>query len=154
MLHAAAMLAIFFALWIAGVLPSAVSRESAIVGVLSALLCVAWAARFGGVGRAFAHAPAMLMQAPRAMAAALASALTVTRAALGAGAIKPGLYRIRAARGAQEQALLAEAVGAAPGRLVVETDDSGMLVHVLDERRVDDAALDALVAKAPGGQRS
>jgi multisubunit Na+/H+ antiporter MnhE subunit len=72
----------------------------------------------------------------------------VVRAAVAADVtVKPALVRIKT-RSAEPfaAAAVADLISAVPGMVVVETDDDGLLVHVINEDKVDAADLGALEA--------
>lgn len=160
MLHAAAMLAGLAIIWLIGAPHAHFSQDVVFAG--TAVVCsVAIAARLGGVSpNAFASAPQFVLLSISRFGAVLRGALSTMRAALAADVtVKPALVRMRTrATTPFGIAAFADMISAAPGAVVVETDDDGLLVHVIDEDSVDGAALarlDAQVASAfEGGARS
>lgn len=151
MLHAAAMLAGLLLVWFALTQRAVSVTDLALAGVAAgACLLLAW--RFGGVGRAFLRAPRLLVLRLRRVGAVLRGAVSAVRAALAADVtLKPALVRVRSrASGAGARVVLAEMISAAPGQVVVEADADGLLLHVMDEDRVDAAELGAIEAHVLG----
>lgn len=160
MLHAAAMLAGLAIIWLIGA-PHAQFPQDVMFAVGAALAGVLLTARLGGVApNAFARAPQFILVGLARFGAVLRGALSTMRAAIAADVtVKPALVRMRTrAASPFAVAALADMISAAPGAVVVETDEDGLLVHVIDEDGVDGAALgrlDARVASAmDGGARS
>jgi multisubunit Na+/H+ antiporter MnhE subunit len=148
MLHAAAMLIGLFALGLLA-FGRGVTLEALMLAGAGALVCVAFAARFGGISRSPFSAPHMLALFAARAGAVVRGALTTIRAAIAADVtLKPALVRVRT-RGAEPFAktVLADLIGAAPGALVVEADADGALVHVTDEDSVDSGDLGVLEAR-------
>ncbi len=158
MLHAAAMLAGLFAL---GLLLAEgwTSAERAAFAFASALASVALMLPLGGIRKTpFSAAPQFALFVLSRSGAILRGALATMRAAIAADVtLKPALVRVRAdARDTLAQAAAADAISAAPGSVVVETDGEGMLVHVLNEDRADSAgfaAIEAAAMRLLGGRR-
>jgi multisubunit Na+/H+ antiporter MnhE subunit len=152
MLHAAAMLGGLFAI---ALLMSQgwLSREQAALAFVAALASLAAAIWLGGVRRnPFSRAPQFLVLLLSRAGAVLRGALATIRAALAADVtLTPALERVRAdGVGALAQAGAANAISAAPGSAVVETDSEGMLVHVLHEDAADSAAFVEIQRRAVG----
>jgi multisubunit Na+/H+ antiporter MnhE subunit len=148
MLHAVVLLAglggLFLAL--AGQQPDA--QMLAVAGV-SALLCVAWTARLGGLDAESVPYFRFVRLAPLLVArtqATIAGATRAARAAVRADiTLKPELVRLRLrAQGDAARAAFAHLVNATPGEVVIDIDDDGLLMHTLDEDAVEDAQLAAL----------
>lgn len=148
MLHAAAMFAGLLLVWLA-LTQRAASPADYAIAAAAALACVLFAWRFGGMGRAFSRAPRLLILRLSRAGAILSGALSTLRAALAADVtLKPALVRVRTrAVGAGARAVLAEMISAAPGQVVIETDAEGLLLHVMDEDRVDAAELGVIEAQ-------
>ncbi len=148
MLHAAAMLTGLFLIWLA-LTQRGFSLVELAVGLVAAIGCVAVAQRFGGVGRAFARAPRLLLLRLSRAGAVAQGAFGAVRAAIAADVtLKPALVRVRSrVTGAGARAVLAEMISAAPGQVVVEADAEGILLHVNDEDGVDAAELGRLEAQ-------
>lgn len=151
MLHAAAMLTGLWIFWLLLTQRWHSPLELG-VGVGAAALCVALALRGGGVGEAFARAPATLMLALSRVGALLQGAFATVRAAVAADVtLKPALVRVKTrARRSEERAAFASMISATPGMAVVDADTDGMLVHVLNEDEVDAVDLGALEARVIG----
>lgn len=144
MLHAAAMLCGFIALWLLTT-QRLTSAQDAVVAVIAALICVVLATRLGGVSGAFARSPRALYGVVSRLGSVLAGATATIRSALAADVtLKPALVRIRTRGRGDERAAFADLLSAAPGMAVVETDAEGFLVHVLNEDDVDAADLGRL----------
>lgn len=139
MLHAAAMLAGLFILGLVLTHGWASGEESLLV-LVSALLSVAIAFRFGGVRKnPFSAAPAYVALIAGGTGEAIVGALTTIRAAAAADVtLKPALVRVRSdGAGPLAKAAAADLISAASGAVVIDTDRDGMLVHVMDEDAVD-----------------
>lgn len=134
MLHAAAMLAGLVIIWFA-LLGRALTPEYAALGAGVAVLVLLAAWRLGGVGRSFLLAPNVLAVHARSTGAVMRGALATLRAALAADVtLHPALVRVRTrASGRFARAALADAISAAPGSVVIDSDADGYLVHVQDE---------------------
>lgn len=148
MLHAAAMLTGLFLIWLA-ITQRGFSLVELGFGAAAALACLVAAYRLGGVGRAFARVPRLLLLRLARAGAVARGALTTVRLAIAADlSLKPALVRVRSrVTGAGARSVLAEMISAAPGQVVVEADAEGLLLHVIDEDGVDAAALGALEAQ-------
>lgn len=148
MLHAAAMLVGLFLLELLATQHWSSSYEI-VIAVVIAAACVGAAMRLGGVGRnPFSHAAPFLRLVLARSGAVARGSLTVVRAAVAADVtVKPALVRIKT-RSAEPlaTAAVADLISAVPGMVVVETDDDGLLVHVINEDAVDAADLGALEA--------
>lgn len=154
MLHAAAMLCGLVILWMLATQHVSSPQDWVIAGV-GVLACVAVAARFGGLSRAFSRAPRLFaLNAARAGAIARGTLATL-RAALSADVtMKPTLVRVRSrAQSVAERASFANMISATPGMAVVEGDADGLLVHVIDEDAIDAADLGRLEDMVVGGRR-
>jgi multisubunit Na+/H+ antiporter MnhE subunit len=152
MLHAAAMLIGLFALGLLAKQNWSSSQDLALV-FAAAVACVVLAARFGGIGRSpFSYAPQMLFLFAVRARTVLRGALATVRTALAADiSLKPALVRVRTQdASAFCQAALVNFASAAPGAVVVDADDDGLLVHVVNEDAIDDANLKALEALVVG----
>lgn len=151
MLHAAAMLCGFLALWLLTTQRLASVQDAVIAGV-AALLCVLMATRWGGASAAFARAPRAIYSTVARFGSVMAGAVTTVRAAISADVtLKPALVRIKTRGRGDERAAFADLLSAAPGMAVVDADADGFLVHVLDEDAVDAADLGRL-ERAAGAQ--
>lgn len=160
MLHAAAMLTGLFALWLLLTQRWDTPVDFAIAGG-AALMCVAFASRFGGLGRGgpFARAPQTLAMLAERAGAVVRGAMSIVRASIAADVtLKPALVRVKW-RTPDEAARVAFAdmINAAPGAVVVETEPDGVLVHVVNEDALDAtefARLESRVARFVGGGRA
>lgn len=147
MLHGAAMLVGLSLLWSVAVgAPNSVDKlAAASVAVIAAL---ALSARFGGIGAASAATPGGLVWLLRrgpALAAATLGTLRVTLTEK--TGLAPALMRVRPRDNAGAGwAMLAGRISAHSGMVVVETDADGLLVHVIDENRVDADRLESQVS--------
>lgn len=121
----------------------------AAAGALAVVAVMAWAARLGGVDAESAPfwriarlGGALIQRA----GAAWVDSISVARHALAADVtLNPALLRVRMrARGPAARAAFAHLVGAAPGVLVVDMDEDGLLAHVIDEAAIDASELAAL----------
>jgi multisubunit Na+/H+ antiporter MnhE subunit len=142
MLHAAAMLAGLFLLGLVAT-EGWGSREQAALVVAIALASTAAAMRLGGVRKTpFSTAPQFAVLLAGRAGAVMRGAFSTIRAALSADVtLKPALVRARVDdAGAFVKAAAADAITAAPGSIVVESDGDGLLVHVLDEDALDSAS--------------
>lgn len=146
MLDGAAMLVGLALLWLAAAgSPISVDKLAAMSFAVVAAFMVA--ARFGGVGSAFAQAPGGAVWLARRGPALLAAALRTLRAGLaGEGALAPALMRVRPRDNSDfGRALLSGQISAHPGMVVVESDADGLLVHVINENQVDSERLESHV---------
>lgn len=115
-----------------------------------AVLCVVWAMRFGGASRSgFATAPRMAALSFARAGDVVRGALSTIRAAIAADVtLKPALVRVKTRAASDDaRAALAGMISAAPGAIVVEADDDGLLAHVIDEDAIGPAHLGALEAR-------
>lgn len=144
MLDGAAMLVGLALLWLAAAgVPNSVDKLAAMSLAIVAAFAVA--ARFGGLGAAFAQTPTGLAWLARRGAALLSAALRTLRAGL-AGDLAPALMRVRPRDNSESgRALLAGRISAHPGMVVVETDAEGLLVHVINEYQVNSDRLELQV---------
>lgn len=146
MLDGAAMLVGLALLWLAAAgVPNSVDKLAAMSLAIVAAFAVA--ARFGGLGAAFAQTPTGLAWLARRSAALSAAALRTLRAGLaGEVALAPALMRVRPRDNSESgRALLAGRISAHPGMVVVETDAEGLLVHVINENEVNSERLELQV---------
>lgn len=142
MLHAAAMLGATALIWMTLTQRWSSPQDWLIAGVVG-LACTVFAWRFGGATSAFARSPRLVMANLARAPAVLRGGLATLRSAISADvAIKPALVRIktRSSRSA-EIASFAAMLSAAPGAVVVASDDEGLLVHVLNEDQIDASEL-------------
>lgn len=149
MLHAAAMVIGTLLLWLLASGP-AVSVDNLWIGIAAACAATLVALRFGGASGAFVRLPARLIRAPLWTQASLGAVMQTAASALAADVtIRPALVRVKTKlNDARARAILAGLVSAHPGIVVVETDREGVLVHALNEDKVDAEALGALEARA------
>lgn len=145
MLHAAAMLIGACILWLLAT-QRWNSAEDFAIAACAASACVLVAARFGGVGGAFARAPQLVVLALTRAGPVVRGALATLRGALAADVtLKPALVRVRTrASNPAERAAFANMISATPGMAVVDTDAEGLLVHVTNEDAIDAADLGRL----------
>lgn len=123
---------------------------AALVGASSALI----AARMGGASPAFLRLPSVIVTSLSRIGAALTGAISTLRAAIAADVrLKPGLVRVKSTLSGRDAAAFAGMVTAAPGAAVIDTDDEGMFVHVLDEDAVDAVELGRLQHQAQSQQQ-
>jgi multisubunit Na+/H+ antiporter MnhE subunit len=118
-------------------------------GVAVAVCCALLGARFGGVARgAVASTPSLALLALARAPAMLRGSVATVRAAIAADvSLKPALVLIKPRPASEEaRAALATMMSLAPGAVVVEADDEGLLAHVLDEDAVDAVRVGALEA--------
>lgn len=152
MINAAAMLLILWLIWLA-LAPTDVTPRALATGAAAAAAAFMIAARLGAWGRsAYAHAPRLLLFAVARARGVFRGAVATVRAALAADVtLRPALVRLktRDASGLS-QAAYADLISATPGAVVVETDDDGLLVHVLQEDRIDAAELATLETRLIG----
>ncbi len=149
MLHAAAMLAVLFAL---GLLLTQgwASADQAILVFGAALASVGAALCLGGVRKTPFSTPQFVALIAANAGAVMRGALSTIRAALAADVmLKPALVSVHAeTTGPFAKAAAADLISAASGSVVVETDSDGMLVHVMDEDARETAAFTALHRRA------
>ncbi len=148
MLHAAAMLAGIFLIAVLASVSAALPAPIAVAGAIAAA-CVLWAARFGGIWRGYSRLPAMLGVMGAQLAAACAGALRVVRLAAGARVrVRSSLLKLKPRfSSAPERTLYAAALSMSAGRIVVESDQEGVLAHLLNEPLADEAAFHGLEAR-------
>lgn len=145
MLHAAAMLIGLFAVGMLAI--GRWTAEAATLIGLASLACVLVSARLGLVGpNALSSGPQHVLLALGQAGAAVRGALTTIRAAVAADVtLKPALVRVKSRTQRNlAQAAFANLVSAASGRVVVDTDADGLLVHVNDEDAIDASELGAI----------
>jgi len=150
MIHAVAMLT---GLWLLWLLLTQHWGDPGALGVagVAALAATALAGRLGALdqgGARFAHAPMLAFLALSRAGAVFSGAMAVARAAVAADVtLRPALVRIKTRPSSDlARAALADMISAAPGAVVVETDNDGVLVHVLNEHAIDAADLSRLEA--------
>ncbi|MGQ0533144.1 MAG: Na+/H+ antiporter subunit E [Caulobacteraceae bacterium] len=152
MLHAAALLCGSIIVWMLYSQRWSSPQDWAIAAGVG-LFCVVVALRFGSVSGAFLRAPRLLLASVARSGAIMRGAITTIGRAVSADVtLNPALVRVktRAARGS-ERASFAHMLTATPGIAVVETDADGLLVHVMDEDRIDAAELGRLEQSVGGG---
>lgn len=150
MLNSAAMLGGLALLWLtAAGFPSSVDKLAAMSLAVAAAFVIA--ARFGGVGAVSAETPRAVVWLASRGAALLAAALRTLRAGLvGEDRLAPALMRVRPRDNSERgRAILSGRISAHPGLVVVETDEEGLLVHVINENEVDSERLESQVGAAP-----
>lgn len=152
MLHAAAMLVGLYLLAFTLMAPVLGANSAVAAGIVS-LTATMFAVRFGGASQAFTQAISEVGGTTRSIARIVRGSLMTIRTAAAADIVlKPALIRTRAFRdGAGAETRLGEKIGAAPGSIVVEIDDGGLLVHVLDE---DNPGLDEFQRAPRSGVRA
>lgn len=153
MLHAAAMAGALIVIWLAATQRASSPQDWAVAAGV-ALLCVMFAARFGGLSDAFARTPrlaAVYLTRAGAVGNGVASTL---RAAISADVVmNPTLVRIRSRARSADRASFAALITASPGTAVVSEDADGLLVHVIDEGAIDPIDLARIEQSvASGGQ--
>lgn len=150
MLDGAAMLVGLFLLWLAAVgVPDSVDNLVAMILAVVAASMVA--VRFGGVGAAFARAPASLAWLARRCVALFAAVFRTLRTGLAGEALAPALMRVRPRDNSESgRALLSARISAHPGMVVVETDGEGLLVHVINENAVNSDRIELQVGGLGG----
>lgn len=145
MLHAAAMVIGLSAVWL---LFLDARNAAAAIGVSASVVLLIW--RLGGVrANAFAHAPGLVALAVARAGAVARGAARTMRAVLAADVtLRPALVRIRTRAAAPAaRAALVGALSAAPGAVVVDGDGDSLLLHVLDEDKVDAGEIGAAEAR-------
>ena len=144
MLHAAATLCVLIVIWmLSGSAWS--SPQSWAIAAGAGVLCVAAASRFGGVGSSFFRAPLLLWVSIARSGAVLRGAASMIRRAVSADVtLNPALVRVKTRPRQTDRAAFAHLLTATPGMAVVETDTEGMLVHVMNEDRIDASDLGRL----------
>lgn len=153
MLHAAAMLCGLILLWMLSTQAWSYPQAWAIA-VGASLFAVLVALRFGGASPAFARAPKLLFAVVARSGAVVRGALSTMRRAVSADVtLNPALVRVkmRAPR-AVERASFAHMLTATPGMAVVETDADGLLLHVINEDKIDAADLGRLEEAVVSGK--
>lgn len=157
MLHAAAMLIGIFALAVV-VIGRGPMPEALLAAALIAAACTLFAVRFGGVGKNVFAAPQLGVLGLSQTGAVLRGAMATLRAAVAADVtLKPALVRVKTrSDDGFVRAALATQMSAPPGGAVVETDDDGFLVHVINEDGVDASGIGGLEGRvrAALGERS
>lgn len=153
MLHAAATFIGLFIVSLILVEPLA-GRDA-----LAAAAAIAGAAtvvgmRLGGGPAAFMQVILGAARSWRACLRVLTGALKTIRTAVAADvSMRPALIRVANARGAMgARTRVAHALGAAPGAIVVDVDESGLLVHVTHEDDGDAAEFERLARYLGGGR--
>jgi multisubunit Na+/H+ antiporter MnhE subunit len=145
MLHAAAMLGVLIVLWIAAA-PASGSPQDWAIAAGASLVCVAVAARFGGISTAFMQAPRLLWIASKRAGALFMGAMSVIRRAVSADVtLSPALVRVKTRSSKpEERAAFAHLLTSIPGVAVVETEADGLLAHVINEEGIDATELGRL----------
>lgn len=131
MLRSGAAVVGFGALWLLTTLPV---RSLAEVGVAlaAALAAAALGLRMGGPPSA--ALAGVLARSFARSGVIFTGSLPLLRKALGpVSGVRPGLVRIRARGTSGERAAFATLLAATPGLAVVEIDEDGLLIHVLNE---------------------
>jgi multisubunit Na+/H+ antiporter MnhE subunit len=150
MLHAAAMLAGFFALGV--LLTQGWESQDQLLLMFGAALASTGAAMWlGGIRKnAFSTAPPLVVLIASRTGDVVRGALSTIRAALAADVtLKPALVSVHAEMTESfAKAAAADLISAVPGSVIVETDTDGMLVHVTNEDAMDSAVFTALQRRA------
>jgi hypothetical protein len=124
------------------------SPQGIVLTAGAAAFSTAFAVRAGGAGAAFTHALRVVMAWFAGLPMAIGGALATIRAALAADvALQPALVRVRAPSLGDRDAFLTS-VGSTPGAVVVSAEGESVLLHVLDEGRIDAERLSALQKRA------
>lgn len=153
MLHAAAMLCGLVLLWMLSTQAWS-SPQAWVIAVGASLFAVVVALRLGGPSPAFSRAPKLLLAVLARSGAVVRGALSTMRRAVSADVtLNPALVRVkmRAPR-AVERASFAHMLTATPGMAVVETDADGLLLHVMNEDKIDTAELGRIEQAVVSGQ--
>lgn len=145
MLHAAAMLCVLIVLWMLTTQAWG-SPQAWAIAAGGSLLCVLVAWRLGGLSGAYARAPRLAVLVFARSGAVFRGALSTIRRAVSADVtLNPALVRVKTrAPRAVERASFAHMLTATPGMAVVETDADGLLLHVMNEDKVDASDLGRL----------
>ena len=150
MLQAAATAMVLFALWLLLTQRWSGGIDLVLAGG-AALACTLVSWRLVGLrGAGFERAPQLLALAVSRLLYVVRGVWATLRAALAADVtLRPALVRVRS-QPAREQAgaAFANAMSAAPGAIVIDSDGEGLLAHVIDEDAVDAVRLGALEARA------
>lgn len=153
MIEAAAMLAGLWALWLLLTQQWRDPEEFAMAAG-AALLCtlIALLAGVRGIG-AFARAPQLIVLALGRSGDVFASAMSTVRAAIAADVtLRPALVRLKTRPASDTaRAAFASFISSAPGAVVADADENGLLVHVLDEEDVEASALVTLEGRVIHG---
>jgi len=134
MLEAIALFLGTFVLWL--LLQQQFTALGFVAGTMACAAAVLVAARLPRLGRGtFTQTPRLIIVQVARAGAAFADALAIARSAIAADVkLKPALVRVRTrTREALGMAALANLIGAAPGAVVIATDEEGLLVHVNQE---------------------
>jgi multisubunit Na+/H+ antiporter MnhE subunit len=153
MLHAAAMLCGFILLWMLNVQAWS-SPQAWTIAVGASFVSVLVAQRFGGLSPAFSRSPRLLFSLIARSGAVVRGALSTMRRAVSADVtLNPALVRVKTrAPRAAERASFAHMLTATPGMAVVETDTDGLLLHVMNEDKIDAAELGRLEQAVVSGK--
>ena len=107
------------------------------------------AMRMGGATPALLRVPSATAASLSRVGASFAGAVATLRTAIAADVkLKPGLVRVKSTLAGRDAAAFAGMVTSAPGAAVIDTDEEGMFVHVLDEDAVDAVELGRLQHQA------
>jgi multisubunit Na+/H+ antiporter MnhE subunit len=153
MLHAAAMLCGLILLWMLNTQAWS-SPQSWAIAAGASFFSVLVALRFGGASPAFSRAPKLLLAVVARSGAVVRGALSTMRRAVSADVtLNPALVRVkmRAPR-AVERASFAHMLTSTPGMAVVETDADGLLLHVMNEDKIDATELGRLEQAVVSGK--
>jgi len=157
MLHAAAMLIGIFVLAVLAI-GRGPAPDALAAAALIAAACVLYAVRFGGAAKTAFGAPRLGLIGLARAGAVIKGAFSTLRAGLAADVtLKPALVRVRTrSEDGFVRAALADQLSAAPGAVVVDADEDGFLIHVINEDGVDAGEIGALEARvrAALGERS
>lgn len=153
MLHAAATFIGLFIVSLVLVEPLA-GRDAIAAAAAIAALATAIALRLGGAPASFTQALLGARRAWRGFSRVIAGALKTIRTAAAADvSMRPALIRVANARGTTRQrGRVAHGLGAAPGAMVVDVDEGGLLVHVTHEDDAGAADLERMVRDLGGGR--
>ncbi|MEZ5995998.1 MAG: Na+/H+ antiporter subunit E [Hyphomonadaceae bacterium] len=151
MLQAATMLLALFGIWMVAAPQAGVAPSMAVAGAAS-VMSVLVALRFGGVGGAFVRAPLGIAARVRGAGSAIRGVLATLRSALAADVtLAPALVKVKSENPiGPEGRAFASALASAPGFVVVEAGEDGILVHVLDEDRLDPVELGRIERRVTG----
>ncbi len=124
------------------------------VALAVGLIALVSTARVGGPSPAFTRLPSVLLALFRRIGTVIGGAMATLRAALAADIIlKPGLVRVKSSLAGRDASAFSGMVTMAPGAAVIDTDDEGMFVHVLNEDLIDAGELGQLQHEADSARR-